>query len=177
MTSCPKCGAQVASEAALCNGCGAPLSPSSAATPVSSMLSFIHSVSTAGQPQQRLVLVGGALAVIGSFLPFYVINLPQGLGSAGSFSFMNTGFPGGLALLVACVLSLIGILPAPSRVLNLLGLGLATLVLGMLLYAYTASGFEPAAAAAALLGRGIGFYMLGVGYVVLEYVYIQRVPR
>jgi hypothetical protein len=67
-------------------------------------------------------------------------------------------------------------LPSPSRVLNLVGLGLATLVLGMLLYAYTASGFEPTNAAAALLGRGIGFYMLGVGYLLLEYVYVQRVP-
>lgn len=176
--SCPKCGAVVASNASTCQGCGAEVRRSDSAGPSFSSQAFIQSISGPGQLQQRLTLAGGALAVLGSFLPFYVINLPQGLGAAGSFSFINTGVPGGLAVLVAIGLSVVAIMPSAPPRLNLCGLGLATLVLGMLLYATTASSFEQAnPVAAALVGRGIGFYLLAIGFLLLEYVYVQRVPR
>jgi len=150
--------------------------PPSAAALRSSALSFMQS--NASQPQQKLSLVGGVLALVGSFLPFYVINMPAGMGSGGSMSFMNTGLPGFLALLAAIVLSVIGIMPAPSRLLTLLGFGLATLVLGMLLFAFAGSGLEAAnPAAAGVFGRGIGFYMLGIGYLLLEYTYVQQVAK
>lgn len=139
---------------------------------------FMTSLSGPGQLPQRLALAGGALALAGSFLPFYVVNLPAGMGSAGSFSFINTGLPGGLAILAAIGLAGLGIMPGASPRLNVYGWGLATLVLGMLLYAATASGFEQMNPAAAMLGsRGIGFYLLALGYVLLEYVYIGRLPR
>jgi hypothetical protein len=149
------------------------------ATPRSSMPAFGQLISAAGKPQHRLILLGGVLAIIGSFLPFYSLNLPAGMGSGGSLWFLHTGLPGILALLVAIALIVIGIMPEPSRGLNVLGLALATLVLGMLLYASTASGFDlgNAAAAAGLVGHGIGFYILWIGYLLLEYVYLQRVPR
>ena len=139
---------------------------------------FLGSLSGPGQLQQRLVLAGGALAVLGSFLPFAVMNLPAGMGSAGSYSFLNTGLPGTLALLAAIGLGALGLMPAAPSRLNIYGWGLATLVLGMLLYAATAAAFGPMGPGAAMLqSRGIGFYLLTAGYVILEYGYIQRLPR
>jgi hypothetical protein len=139
---------------------------------------FIGSLSGPGQLQQRIILAGAALGVLGSFLPFATMNLPAGMGSMGSYSFLNTGLPGTLALIVAVALGALAIMPgAPSR-LNLYGWGLATLVLGMLVYAVTAVPLVPGGQGAAMLeSRGIGFYLLLLGYVLLEYGYIQRLPR
>lgn len=178
MKSCTKCGAEIASEAAFCEKCGATPGSSRTAAPSASALGIVHSWSATAAPLQKLALVGGALAVIGSFLPFYVVNLPEGMGSAASMSFMNTGFPGLLALLAAVALGLIAIMPSPSRLVTLAGCGLATLVLGMLVYAFTASSLEAAnPAAAGLVSHGIGAYVIGVGYLLLEYGYIQQVAR
>lgn len=139
---------------------------------------FIGSLSGPGQLQQRIVLAGAALGVLGSFLPFVTMNLPAGMGSAGSYSFLNTGLPGTIALLAAVALGALAIMPAAPSRLNVYGWGLATLVLGMLVYAVTASPFGPAGQGAAMLeSRGIGFYLLLLGYVLLEYGYIQRLPR
>jgi len=136
-------------------------------------------VSGKTQPQQKIVIAGSVLTLVGAFLPFYVINLPEGMG--GSFSFLHTGLPGALTVLVAIALGLIGVMPAPSRLLNVLGFGGATLVLGMVLASITASAMGPASIAAAgaeaagIMGRGIGAYILGAGAIVLEYAYVQRV--
>ena len=171
-------GDGVANDTSTNKGSGAAVRLSGSIGPHFSSQAFIGSLSGPGQLEQRLILAGGALAVLGSFLPFAVMNLPAGMGSAGSYSFLNTGLPGTLALLAAIALAAFGIMsPAPSR-LNVYGWGLATLVLGMLLYAVTAAPFGPMGQGAAMLeSRGIGFYLLMLGYVLLEYGYIQRLPR
>ena len=178
MTECPKCGGHVAEDAATCAACGATLGSARPPAQSGSVLGIVHSWSAAAAPQQKLVLVGSGLAVLGSFLPFYVMSLPEGMGG-GSMAFLHTGFPGVVALLAAVALGLIGIMPSPSRQVTLVGFGLATLVLGMLVYASTASGFEPmnAAAAAGVLSHGIGFYVIVIGALVLEYSYAQRVAH
>lgn len=169
-------GDHVANESTNQGGGGAPR-PSASIGPHFASQAFIGSLSGPGQLQQRLILAGGALAVLGSFLPFASMNLPAGMGTAYSYSFLNTGLPGTLGLLVAIGLGALAMMPtAPSR-LNVYGWGLATLVLGMLLYAVMASPVGPAGQAAMLESRGIGAYLLILGYVLVEYGYIQRLPR
>jgi len=141
-----------------------------------STLSYVQGLAGKGQPQQKIALVGAALTLVGAFLPFYVINLPEGMGM--SVSFLHAGLPGALTVLAAIVLGGIAIMPAPSRLVIVVGFGAATLVLGMLLSAYAGSSLGPAslaAGAAGIVGRGIGAYMVGVGALLLEYVYVQRV--
>jgi hypothetical protein len=138
----------------------------------------IGALSGPGQVQQRIILVGAALGVLGSFLPFMTMNLPAGMGAMGSYSFLSTGLPGTLALLVAVALGALAIMPAAPSRFSVYGWGLATLVLGMLVYALTTAPFGPAGQGAAMLeSRGIGAYLLLLGYVLLEYGYIQRLPR
>jgi len=178
MPSCPNCGAQLASEAAICEACEARRRSSRTAPPSASALGIVHSWSTAAPPLQKLTLIGGALAVIGSFLPFYAVNLPEGMGSAASMSFLNTGFPGVLTLVAAVALALIAFMPSPSRQVTLAGFGIATLVLGMFVYAFTGAGLEGAnPAAAGLVSHGIGAYVLGIGALLLEYAYVQQVAK
>ena len=178
MAVSPEHGDRVAHDISTKQGDGAGVRLSAAIGPRFSSQAFIGSLSGPGQLQQRLILAGGALAVLGSFLPFSVMNLPAGMGSAGSYSFLNTGLPGTLALLAALGLGALGIIPAAPSRLNVYGWGLATLVLGMLLYAVTAAPFGPMSQGAAMLeSRGFGFYLLVLGYLLLEYGYIQRLPR
>jgi hypothetical protein len=169
-------GDRVAQDTPATQGGGTRLSGSIG--PHFSSQAFIGTLSGPGHLQQRLILAGGVLAVLGSFLPFAVMNLPAGMGSAGSYSFLNTGLPGTLALLAAIALGAFGMIPAAPSRLSVYGWGLATLVLGMLLYAVTASPFGPIGQGAAMLeSRGIGFYLLILGYLLLEYGYIQRLAR
>jgi hypothetical protein len=119
-------------------------------------------------------IVGGVVGAIGALLPFYSIPtdslLGEATGSATSASLAGQGGIGLLVLALAVVLGGAPLLITLSRMVSLIGFGLAAVVLGLLIGDRTVS----------FLGQsipvdfGIGYYLAFLGFAVLVYAYGRR---
>ena len=173
---CSRCGASVTPGSTFCPRCGAAIAPS--APPVT--------VSQGGlNMTAAVILVGGALVAIGSFLPWAT--------ATGLVSVSKSGLDGGdgiLTLPVGVVIALLGLsrlqrsgLPGNRPVdggwLVIVILGIIAVGLAWFEGATIQGRLDAAASAYAVYSLGMGIYVIGVGgvLVVLASIFGERSPQ
>jgi len=167
---CSRCGASVTPGSTFCSRCGAAIAAS--APPVT--------VSQGGlNMTAAVILVGGALVAIGSFLPWAT--------ATGLVSVSKSGLDGGdgiFTLPLGVVIALLGLsrlqrsgLPGNRLVMVILGI----IAVGLAWFegATIQGRLDAAASAYAVYSLGMGIYVMGVGgvLVVLVSIFGERGPQ
>jgi hypothetical protein len=167
---CSRCGASVTPGSTFCSTCGAAIAPS--APPVT--------VSKGGfNMTAAVILVGGALVAIGSFLPWAT--------ATGLVSVSKSGLDGGdgiFTLPFGVVIALLGLsrlqrsgLPGNRLVMVILGV----IAVGLAWFEgnHIQSQLDAAASVYVVYSLGMGIYVMGVGgvLVVLASIFGERGPN
>lgn len=124
-------------------------------------------------PEKIASLVGGALGVLGAILPFYAIPSDSmlGLANAPSPSLVSEGGIGFIVVVLAIALGAAPFVTVPTRLISLIGFGLAAGVIGMLLsdrFGFSLFGQSIS------IDFGVGYYFGLLGFLILAYGHGRR---
>jgi hypothetical protein len=176
---CKSCGASLPDGTAFCGTCGKSVAPagsgasSDATAAMRQAASRAQSVAAQLGPEKVASIAGGALGLIGTFLPFYTIPSDALLGNTdvGSTSLFSEGGIGICFVVLAIALGAAPFVMAPTRLISLIGFGLAAAALGTLiekLFGFSILGQSVP------IGFGIGYYVAFLGFAILAYGHGRR---
>ncbi len=194
MISCVSCGAALPEGAAFCSACGRSQTTQSNASRASILNPEAEQAMRAATQraqgvvanlgvEKTLSIVGGALAAIGTLLPY--ISITSSAAQVNVPSLIHVGSVGAIVLVVALVLGATPFVLQPSFALDLVGFGLSAAAAGRLLSDWLtiawAQGYVQSLVAGAGSGvasttwleAGSGLYCGLVGFALLCYVYAR----
>ena len=123
-------------------------------------------------PEKVTGLVGGLLGVLGAVLPYYAIPSDSILGEATgvSSSLASEGIIGLLIIALAILLAAAPFMAMRSRMMSLVGFGLAVFVIGMLIGNRAISFMGQTIP----VDLGAGYYLGILGFAILAFVHGRR---
>ncbi len=116
-----------------------------------------------------VALVGGAVAAIGTLLPF--ASSSGMFGGTSSISLIQAGFYGFLLLLLPIALAVLPIVRKSSRRETLIAYGVSCALLGVFLALWLAASGLASVLGAGIGGFGAGFYFSLIGYACTTFGY------
>jgi hypothetical protein len=192
VANCSSCGASLSDSAVFCGTCGKPTATTAAGAPASAApsqsariitpdtaqamrqaASRAQTVAANLGPEKITSLVGGVLGVVGTMLPFYSIAGDSMLGDASvpTPTLVSEGGIGICFIVLAAALAATPFVMVPSRLVSLIGFGLAAAALGVLIgdqFAFSLFGQS------APISFGIGYYLTFLGFAALAFGHGRR---